>query len=78
MAENPLLSILTLVALALLVAVTGGVGYLTVAGWRDRRLLEEEKRESRRTTPTKTTTKTTPAKTTTKTTTKTTPTKKRK
>ncbi|WP_179050980.1 hypothetical protein [Nostoc sp. TCL26-01] len=46
--ESPFLSILALVALVLLVAVTGGVGYLTLAGWRDRRLQENEKRELRR------------------------------
>ncbi|HEY9802062.1 MAG TPA: hypothetical protein V6D25_17000 [Leptolyngbyaceae cyanobacterium] len=49
--ESPFLSILALVALVLLVAVTGGVGYLTVADWRDRRLRENEKRELRRSTP---------------------------
>ncbi|MBD2499360.1 hypothetical protein [Anabaena azotica] len=48
--ESPFLSILALVALVLLVAVTGGVGYLTVADWRDRRLRENEKRELRRST----------------------------
>jgi CHASE3 domain sensor protein len=48
--ESPFLSILALVALVLLVVVTGGVGYLTLAGWRDRRLQEQEKRELRRTT----------------------------
>jgi heme O synthase-like polyprenyltransferase len=46
--ESPLLSILALVALVLLVVVTGGVGYLTLANWRDRRLQEQEKREQRR------------------------------
>jgi len=49
--ESPFLSILALVALVLLVAVTGGVGYLTVADWRDRRLRENEKRDLRRSTP---------------------------
>ncbi|MEA5564310.1 hypothetical protein [Anabaena sp. UHCC 0399] len=48
--ESPFLSILALVALVLLVVVTGGVGYLTLAEWRDRRLQENEKRELRRTT----------------------------
>ncbi|MCC5626891.1 hypothetical protein LC613_01260 [Nostoc sphaeroides CHAB 2801] len=33
--ESPFLSILTLVAVVLLVVVTGGIGYLTVADWRD-------------------------------------------
>ncbi len=49
--ENPSVNILALVALLLLVAVTGGVGYLTLADWRDRRRREEEKRELRRTSP---------------------------
>lgn len=38
---------MALVALVLLVAVTGGIIYLTLAGWRDRRLQEEEKRQAR-------------------------------
>lgn len=49
--ESPFLSILALFAVALLVAVTGGVGYLTLADWRDRRLRENEKRETKRSTP---------------------------
>jgi hypothetical protein len=49
--ESPFLSILALLALVLLVAVTGGVGYLTVAEWRDRRRREAEKREQQRTLP---------------------------
>ncbi|MBR8832865.1 MAG: hypothetical protein DSM106950_02175 [Stigonema ocellatum SAG 48.90 = DSM 106950] len=49
--ESPFLSVLALVALVLLVLVTGGIGYLTVTEWRDRRLREEEKRVARRTTP---------------------------
>ena len=40
-----------MLALVLLVLVTGGIGYLTGAEWRDRRLREQEKRETRRTTP---------------------------
>jgi hypothetical protein len=51
--ESPFLSILALVALLLLVAVTGGVGYLTVTDWRDRRRQEEEKREIKKSTPKK-------------------------
>ena len=35
--------------LVLLLALTGGVGYLTISEWRDRRLREQEKRETRRT-----------------------------
>lgn len=49
--ESPFLGILVLVAAVLLVAVTGGVGYLTLADWRDRRLREQEKRETQRITP---------------------------
>jgi hypothetical protein len=48
--ESPFLTILASVAALLLVAVTGGVGYLTLADWRDRRLREDEKREMRSTT----------------------------
>lgn len=51
--ESQFLSILALAALVLLVVVTGGVGYLTLADWRDRRLQEQEKREMRRSTPKK-------------------------
>lgn len=46
--ENPFLSVLALLALVLLVVVTGGIGYLTVAEWGDRRLRDQEKRETRR------------------------------
>jgi hypothetical protein len=49
--ENPFLNLLALLAILLLVAVTGGVGYLTVADWRDRRLRENEKRELKRSSP---------------------------
>ncbi|MBE9197758.1 MULTISPECIES: hypothetical protein [unclassified Nodularia (in: cyanobacteria)] len=49
--ENPFLNILALLALLLLVSVTGGVGYLTLADWRDRRRREDEKREIRRSSP---------------------------
>jgi hypothetical protein len=49
--ESPFLSILTLVAIVLLVVVTGGIGYLTVADWRDRRRRDEDKRTSRSATP---------------------------
>ncbi|MCC5666682.1 hypothetical protein LC653_23030 [Nostoc sp. CHAB 5784] len=45
------MSILTIVAIVLLVVVTGGIGYLTVADWRDRRRRDEEKRSSRSATP---------------------------
>ncbi|WP_414622932.1 hypothetical protein [Calothrix sp. CCY 0018] len=46
--EGPFLNILAISALVLLVAVTGGVIYLTLMEWRDRRLREQEKREMRR------------------------------
>ncbi|AVH62474.1 hypothetical protein CDG77_01965 [Nostoc sp. 'Peltigera membranacea cyanobiont' 213] len=49
--ESPFLSILTIVAIVLLVVVTGGIGYLTVADWRDRRRRDEEKRTTRSATP---------------------------
>lgn len=49
--ESPFLSILALVAVLLLLAVTGGVGYLTLADWRDRRRREDEARELRRSNP---------------------------
>jgi CHASE3 domain sensor protein len=42
------LSILSASVIALLLIVTGGVVYLTLADWRDRRRLENEKREARR------------------------------
>ncbi|MGB3637873.1 MAG: hypothetical protein WBA39_09910 [Rivularia sp. (in: cyanobacteria)] len=48
--EGPILNILAISALVLLVAVTGGVIYLTLIEWRDRRLREQEKREMRRST----------------------------
>ncbi|MBD2419855.1 hypothetical protein H6G54_19515 [Anabaena cylindrica FACHB-243] len=48
--ESPFLSILALVAVVLLVSVTGGVVYLTLADWRDRRRREDEARELRRST----------------------------
>ncbi|MEM9922988.1 MAG: hypothetical protein AAF915_04435 [Cyanobacteria bacterium P01_D01_bin.50] len=47
--EGSFLNILAISALVLLVAVTGGVIYLTLMEWRDRRLQEREKREMRRT-----------------------------
>ncbi len=40
-------SILILVALGLMVVVSGGVAYLTVAEWRDRRRRDEEIRANR-------------------------------
>jgi hypothetical protein len=46
--ESSLLGILAILAIVLLLAVTGGVAYLTTVEWRDRRRLENEKRNERR------------------------------
>ncbi|MCW9683299.1 hypothetical protein FJR41_021305 [Dolichospermum planctonicum UHCC 0167] len=48
--ESPFLGILALFGVVLLVGVTGGVVYLTLADWRDRRRLEDETRADRRST----------------------------
>lgn len=45
--ETSVLTVVGLVAFGLLVTVTGGVLYLTLAEWRDRRRLDNEKREKR-------------------------------
>ncbi|MEM9220597.1 MAG: hypothetical protein AAGD25_40540 [Cyanobacteria bacterium P01_F01_bin.150] len=42
------LNVLAVLAMGLLVAVTSGVIYLTAVDWRDRRRLQDEKRETRR------------------------------
>ena len=39
--ESPFLGILAVFGVVLLVGVTGGVVYLTLADWRDRRRLED-------------------------------------
>lgn len=44
--ESPAFNILVLITFGLLVAVSGGIGYLTLAEWRDRRRREQESRES--------------------------------
>lgn len=44
MTESTFLTILAALALGLLVAVTGGVAYLTFVEWRDRRQQDQEKR----------------------------------
>lgn len=46
--ETSLLIVLAAIALGLLVAVTGGVAYLTTLEWRDRRRQDQEKRDQRR------------------------------
>jgi hypothetical protein len=47
MAESTYLTILSMLAVGLLIAVTGGVAYLTTMEWRDRRRIERENREKR-------------------------------
>jgi hypothetical protein len=42
--ETSALTILAMLALGLLITVTGGVLYLTTVDWRDRRRREREKR----------------------------------
>jgi hypothetical protein len=42
--ENTLFPVLSVTALVLLLVVTGGIVYLTLADWRDRRRQEQEKR----------------------------------
>ncbi|HEY9642346.1 MAG TPA: hypothetical protein V6C57_17800 [Coleofasciculaceae cyanobacterium] len=46
-ADTGFLTILATLALGLLVAVTGGVAYLTAVDWRDRRRQDQEKRSQR-------------------------------
>ncbi len=48
--ESPFLGILALFGVVLLLGVTGGVVYLTLADWRDRRRFEDETRTARRST----------------------------
>ncbi|MGL5064941.1 MAG: hypothetical protein ACRC62_33610 [Microcoleus sp.] len=45
--EFTVVNILTAVAFLLLVAVTGGVAYLTAVDWRDRRRLNNAKRNKK-------------------------------
>jgi hypothetical protein len=45
--EFSVVNILTFVAFAMLVVVTGGVAYLTAIDWRDRRRLSESKRKKK-------------------------------
>jgi hypothetical protein len=44
MDQTSLLPILGTAAFGLLVVVTGGIVYLTLSGWRDRRRQEKERR----------------------------------
>jgi hypothetical protein len=46
--ENTLVGVLSWSVIGLMVTVTGGVIYLTLSDWSDRRRLEQEKRENRR------------------------------
>lgn len=46
--DYPILNILALVALGMLVIVSGGIAYLTTIEWRDRRRVDREKREAKR------------------------------
>ncbi|MCL6434839.1 MAG: hypothetical protein K6T90_11610 [Leptolyngbyaceae cyanobacterium HOT.MB2.61] len=45
--ESTALSVLALIAFGLLVAVTGGIVYLTLADWRDRRRRDQANRGDR-------------------------------
>ncbi|MBW4576885.1 MAG: hypothetical protein KME08_16550 [Aphanothece sp. CMT-3BRIN-NPC111] len=45
--ETPFLNVLFLAAFGLLVAFTGGIIYLTLSDWRDRRRREQDKRSRR-------------------------------
>jgi hypothetical protein len=45
--ETPVFNVLILVAFGLMVLVSGGVGYLTLAEWRDRRRRDREARGDR-------------------------------
>jgi hypothetical protein len=44
--EISVFNVLVLVAFGLLVTVTGGVVYLTLTDWRDRRRRDQEKRQT--------------------------------
>jgi hypothetical protein len=46
--ENTILGVLSWTVIGLLVTVTGGVVYLTLSDWQDRRRQDQEKRDSRR------------------------------
>lgn len=45
--ETTLLTSLAVLALGMMVAVTGGIAYLTSVEWRDRRRREREQKEQR-------------------------------
>ncbi len=46
--ESTVFSTLVLVAFGLLLVVTGGIAYLTLSNWRDRRRQEKEKAKEKR------------------------------
>ncbi|NJK40841.1 MAG: hypothetical protein HC934_04785 [Acaryochloridaceae cyanobacterium SU_2_1] len=46
--DFPILNVLALVALGMLVVVSGGIVYLTTIEWRDRRRVDREQREAKR------------------------------
>ncbi len=48
METTTLFNLLAFAAFGLLIVVTGGIGYLTAAEWRDRRRRAQEAREIRR------------------------------
>lgn len=45
--ETPVFNVLILVAFGLMVLISGGVGYLTLAEWRDRRRRDRDVRGDR-------------------------------
>ncbi|MBW4469760.1 MAG: hypothetical protein KME45_05075 [Stenomitos rutilans HA7619-LM2] len=45
--EAPVFNVLVLVAFGLMVIISGGVGYLTLAEWRDRRRRDRASRDDR-------------------------------
>jgi hypothetical protein len=47
--ESPVFSVLILAAFGLMLVVSGGVAYLTLAEWRDRRRREADERANRTT-----------------------------
>jgi hypothetical protein len=55
--ESPVFNVLVLITFGLLVAVSAGIGYLTLAEWRDRRRREQESRDNSAKSPAKRSTK---------------------
>ena len=45
--EFSLINVLALITLALMVIITGGIGYLTAMEWRDRRRQDRERKQQR-------------------------------